>query len=189
MSHDPTALPAHLPTPVDDGATDHLPGSVLPPLTLPATTGGVVDLRRLSTDRRLVVFAYPRTGRPGVDPPAGWDEIPGARGCTPQACAFRDLAAQFETLGVQVFGLSTQDPDYQHEVATRLHLPYSLLSDAELRLTRALNLPTFEVDGMRLLRRLTMIIRSGVIERALYPVFPPDEAAVQALSAVQALPR
>ncbi|MDP9444491.1 MAG: peroxiredoxin [Actinomycetota bacterium] len=189
MSHDPTMLPAHLPAPVDDGATDHLPGSTLPQLALLATAGGAVDLRHLSTERQLVVFAYPRTGRPGVDPPTGWDEIPGARGCTPQACAFRDLAAHFEALGAQVFGLSTQDPDYQREAATRLHLPYSLLSDVDLRLTHALDLPTFEVDGMRLLRRFTMLIRGGVVERVLYPVFPPDQAAAQALSAVQAMPR
>lgn len=186
MSHDPSALPAGLPAPVDDGAADLLPGRVLPDIALSATTGGPVDLRRHSAGRRLVVFAYPRTGRPGVDPPTGWDEIPGARGCTPEACAFRDLTAQFATLHVEVFGLSSQDPDYQLEAATRLHLPYALLSDADLAFSQALGLPTFEVDGTTLLRRLTMIVRDGVVEQVLYPVFPPDRAADDALAAVRA---
>jgi peroxiredoxin len=185
MSHDPSALPAGLPAPVDDGAADLLPGRVLPDTALPATTGGRVDLRRHGAGRRLVVFAYPRTGRPGVDPPTGWDEIPGARGCTPEACAFRDLAAQFASLHVEVFGLSSQDPDYQLEAATRLHLPYALLSDADLAFSQALGLPTFEVDGTTLLRRLTMIVRDGVVEQVLYPVFPPDRAADEALAALR----
>lgn len=125
MSHDPSALPAGLPAPVDDGAADLLPGRVLPDIALPATTGGPVDLRRHGAGKRLVVSAHPRTGRPGVDPPTGWDEIPGARGCTPEACASRDLAAQFATLHVEVFGRSSQDPDHQLEAATRLHLPHA----------------------------------------------------------------
>lgn len=127
---------------------------------------------------------YPRTGRPGIDPPTGWDDIPGARGCTPEACSFRDLTDLFTAVGAQVLGLSTQDPDYQLEAATRLQLPYPLLSDADLQLTTALRLPTFTVDGMTLLRRLTMIVRDGVVERVRYPVFPPDQAAANALEAL-----
>nr|WP_218123478.1 peroxiredoxin [Quadrisphaera sp. DSM 44207] len=184
MLHDPTVLPDDLPAPVDDGAAAHLPGAVLPPVPLRATTGGAVDLAERSRGRRLVVFAYPRTGRPGHDLPTGWDEIPGARGCTPQACSFRDLSAQFEALGVEVFGLSAQDPAYQAEAAARLHLPYALLSDEHLQLTGALRLPTFEVDGMVLLRRLTMLVEDGRVQRVLYPVFPPDRAAADALVAV-----
>jgi peroxiredoxin len=184
VSHDPTALPAHLPVPVDDGAADHLPGATVPALDLVATSGGTVDLRERSAGRRVVIFAYPRTGRPGVDLPVGWDDIPGARGCTPEACAFRDLTPDFGDAGAEVFGLSTQDPGYQLEAATRLLLPYPLLSDADLQLTRALRLPTFTVDGMVLLRRLTMIIRSGAIEQVLYPVWPPDRAAAEALAAL-----
>lgn len=125
MSHDPSALPAGLPAPVDDGAADLLPGRVLPDIALPATPGGPVDLRRHGAGRRLVVSAHPRTGRPGVDPPTGWDEIPGARGCTPEACASRDLAAQFATLHVEVLGRSSQDPDHQLQAAIRLHLPHA----------------------------------------------------------------
>ncbi len=143
-----------------------------------------MDLAELSWRRRCVVFAYPRTGRPGVQAPSGWDSIPGARGCTPQACGFRDLAADFARADVEVFGLSTQDPDYQFEAARRLHLPYLLLSDAELALTRALRLPTFAVDGDVLLRRLTIIVHNGHIEQVLYPVFPPDAAAGVALAAL-----
>jgi peroxiredoxin len=185
VSTDPTALPAGLPAPVDDGAADHLPGRAVPDLALPATTGGTVDLRRRSAGTRLVVFAYPRTGRPDADPLPGWDDIPGARGCTPEACAFRDLAEQFAALDAQVFGLSTQDTDYQLEAATRLHLPYPLLSDADLQFSHASGLPTFEVQGMTLLRRLTMIIRDGVVEKVLYPVFPPQQAAEDALEALR----
>ena len=179
---DPAALPDDLPTPVDDGAADHLPGQALPALPLPSTGGGTVDLLERSQGRRLVVFGYPRTGQPDVAMPAGWDDIPGARGCTPQACSFRDLSVEFAERGVQLFGLSTQEPAYQQEAAARLHLPYPLLSDADLRLTTALRLPTLTVDGVVLLRRLTMIVRDGRIERVLYPVFPPDRAAADALA-------
>jgi peroxiredoxin len=185
VTHDPTVLPAGLPAPVDDGAARHLPGRRLPALALPATDGRLIDLHRHSAGRRLVIFAYPRTGRPGVDPPARWDDIPGARGCTPEACGFRDLAEQFRALDVPVFGLSTQDTAYQSEAATRLGLPYPLVSDADLRLTRALGLPTFVVDGTTLLRRLTMIIRDGVVAQVLYPVFPPDRAAADTVAALQ----
>ena len=183
-AHDPTGLPADLPVPEDDGAADHLPGAEVPSVPLPATGGGTVDLAERSRAGTVVVFAYPRTGRPGVDPPSGWDEIPGARGCTPEACSFRDLAADFAAAGAEVFGLSTQDPAYQSEAAGRLGLPYSLLSDADLALASALGLPTFEVEGTTLLRRLTMVLRAGRVDRVLYPVFPPDRAALDALAAL-----
>ena len=185
MTHDPAALPADLPVPEDDGAADHLPGSDVPSLRLVATGGGTVDLAERSRARTVVVFAYPRTGRPGVDPPAGWDEIPGARGCTPEACAFRDLSADFAAAGAELYGLSTQDPAYQSEAALRLALTYPLLSDQHLALTTALRLPTFDVEGTTLLRRLTMVLRDGRVDRVLYPVFPPDRAATDALAALR----
>ena len=183
MRTDPP-LPPDLPVPEDDGAADHLTGADVPSIPLRATGGGTVDLAERSRAGTVVVFAYPRTGRPGVDPPAGWHQIPGASGCTPEACSFRDLAAEFADAGVEVYGLSTQDPDYQAEAAGRLGLPYSLLSDADLALASALRLPTFEVDGTTLLRRLTMVLRNGRVDRVLYPVFPPDRAALDALAAV-----
>ena len=129
--------------------------------------------------RRTIVYCYPRTGRPGETLPDGWDAIPGARGCTPQACAFRDHAADLEALGADVLGLSTQDTAYQREMVERLHLPFEVLSDAEFKLVDALQLPTFEVDGMRLIKRLTLVIRDGRIEHVFYPVFPPDSSAEQ----------
>ncbi len=185
MSSDPTALPADLPAPEDDGAADHLAGAAVPSVPLVATGGGTVDLAARSRAGTVVVFAYPRTGRPGVDPPVGWDEIPGARGCTPEACSFRDLAAEFDAAGAEVFGLSTQDPGYQAEAAARLGLPYSLLSDADLALTSALWLPTFDVEGATLLRRLTLVLRDRRVDRVLYPVFPPDRAAFDALDTLR----
>ena len=182
MTHDPTVLPPDLPVPEDDGAADHLVGAALPSLALTATDGGRVDLAERSRGRRLVVFAYPRTGRPGQDSPAGWNDIPGARGCTPEACSFRDVAGDFADRGVELFGLSTQDTDYQREAVERLHLGYLLLSDASLELTRALRLPTFEIGGETFLRRLTFVARDGRIARVQYPVFPPDRAAEDALA-------
>lgn len=179
---DPTELPADLPAPEDDGAADHLRGVPVPPLDLAATDGRRVRLDELPG--RSVVFAYPRTGRPGEEPPggeAGWNAIPGARGCTPEACSFRDEFERFREIGVRVFGLSTQDSEYQREAVERLRLPYPLLSDAELRFTRALDLPTFEVEGMTLIRRLTLIVVEGRIEDFVYPVFPPDRGAELAL--------
>jgi peroxiredoxin len=172
-------LPDDLPVPEDDGAADGLRGSVLPPVWLPATDGTQVPLAGLPG--RSVVFAYPRTGKPGESSLGGdesWDSIPGARGCTPQACAIRDSHASFEALGVRVFGLSTQTPEDQREAAERLQLSYPLLSDPDA----ALGLPTFEVEGVTLYRRLTLIVRDGVVEDAIYPVFPPNEAAEQALA-------
>jgi peroxiredoxin len=175
-THDPNILPADLPVPEDDGAAHHLAGMRLPKVALQATDGTQVDLARLAG--RTVVYIYPRTGRPGVALPDGWDAIPGARGCTPQSCSFRDHFAELKALGVaHLFGLSTQDTDYQREAVDRLHLPFAILSDAGLQLTHALGLPTFEVAGMTLLKRMVLVIDDGVIAKAFYPVFPPDESA------------
>jgi peroxiredoxin len=179
---DPTVLPTDLPAPRDDGAADHLSGLPVPDVALPSTDGDDVRLSRL--EGLSVVFAYPRTGRPGEEPlggEAGWNAIPGARGCTPQACAIRDSHDRFAALGARVFGVSTQSPADQREAAARLHLPYLLLSDEGLALASALRLPTFEVEGHRLLVRLTLVVRDGVVRGALYPVFPPDRAAASAL--------
>ena len=179
--HDPHVLPADLPAPVDDGAADHLPGVELPALRFDATTGASLELRELARDT-LVLYAYPRTGRPGVDPPAGWDEIPGARGCTPQSCAFRAHNAELKALGARVAGLSTQTTEYQREAAERLHLPFPLLADPELRLAEALDLPTFTVAGEALYKRLTLIARQARIVKVFYPVFPPDRNAEEVLA-------
>ena len=176
----PTELPADLPRPVDDGACDHLPGLAMPAVWLPSTAGRMVDLGALSAPR-TVIYCYPRTGRPGQPLPDGWDLIPGARGCTPQACAFRDHHRELADLGAEVYGLSTQTTEYQREMAERLHLPFEVLSDAGLAMVEALRLPTFEVDGMRLIRRLTLIVRDQRIEHVFYPVFPPDRSADQVM--------
>jgi peroxiredoxin len=174
--HDPTILPADLPAPLDDGAARHLPGTRLPDLALMATDGTAVNLSRLAG--RTVLYLYPRTGRPGQALPEGWDAIPGARGCTPQSCAFRDHFAELKALGVaHLFGLSTQDTGYQREAAARLHLPFAILSDEKLAFARALALPTFEVAGMTLLKRMALVIDDGVVTTVFYPVFPPDKNA------------
>jgi peroxiredoxin len=179
--HNPLQLPPDLPVPVDDGAARHLVGARWPNLALPATDGTSVNLS--SARGRSVVYAYPRTGRPGEALPTGWDAIPGARGCTPQSCGFRDHLAELAALGVgRVHGLSTQTKEDQREVVERLHLPFSLLSDAGLALKEALNLPTFTVDGMVLLKRLTMVIDGGVIGKVFYPVFPPDRSAAEVIA-------
>ena len=180
---DPTVLPDDLPVPEDDGAAAHLPGTSLPPVELPATDGTTVRLDLL--EGRTVVFAFPRTGRPGEESLGGteaWNAIPGARGCTPQACSFRDEHARFAERGVRVLGLSTQDTAYQREAVERLHLPYPLLSDEGLELAGALRLPTFEVEHTTLLKRLTLLLRDGGIDDVIYPVFPPDRSAVEALA-------
>jgi peroxiredoxin len=174
-SDDLYSLPADLPVPADDGACDHLVGMAVPSIALPSTSGEPVNLAQLPG--RTVVYAYPRTGRPDQDPPPGWDTIPGARGCTPESCSFRDHHQELRSLGARVFGLSTQDTAYQQEVAARLHLPFDLLSDADLALTGALRLPTFVVEAMTLLKRLTLVINDGRIEHVWYPVFPPDTHA------------
>ena len=177
-----------IPAPPDDGAARHLMGGRLAAGALRATDGATVDLSALPG--RVVVYAYPRTGRPGVANPDGWDLIPGARGCTPQSCAFRDHFAELKALGVdRLFGLSTQSPDYQREAAERLHLPFPLLSDERLALARAMRLPTFETAGMTLLKRLTLVIRKGTIEHVFYPVFPPDRNADEVLAWLMARQR
>ncbi|HYY38599.1 MAG TPA: peroxiredoxin [Xanthobacteraceae bacterium] len=179
--HDPTVLPADLPVPQDDGAARHLTGMRLPSVSLEATDGSQVDLSKLSG--RTVVYIYPRTGVPGRSMPDGWNEIPGARGCTPQSCGFRDHFAELERLGVaRVFGLSTQDSAYQREAVERLHLPFAVLSDERLELARALKLPTFEVAGMTLLKRMALVIDDGVITKLFYPVFPPDKNAEEVIA-------
>ncbi len=183
--HDPTLLPENLPAPKDDGAARHLPGMRLPDLALPATDGSAVNFARLGG--RTIIYAYPRTGRLGAQLPTGWDAIPGARGCTPQSCGFRDHFAELQKAGVaHLFGLSTQDTAYQREAAERLHLPFAILSDEKLALARALRLPTFTVDGMTLLKRLTLVIDAGTITHAIYPVFPPDQSAADTLAWLQA---
>jgi peroxiredoxin len=186
-AQNPYELPNDLPVPEDDGSADHLPGMRLPPISLASTAGEVVDLSALPG--RTVVYCYPMTGRPDRSLPTGWDEIPGARGCTPQSCSFRDHHAELRALGASVFGLSTQDTDYQSEAATRLHLPFALLSDADLAFARALGLPTFEVDGMVLLKRLTLVIDEGWIEKVFYPVFPPDRSAEEVVEWLEDLER
>jgi peroxiredoxin len=174
--HDPGELPDNLPAPADDGAASHLTGLRLPSLQLAATDGSNIDLSALKG--RTVVYIYPRTGRPGVEPPDGWDAIPGARGCTPQSCSFRDHFAELRALGVvHLFGLSVQDTDYQREAGERLHLPFSLLSDARLALASDLQLPTFRIGDMTLLKRMVLIIEDGKIAKYFYPVFPPDKSA------------
>jgi peroxiredoxin len=173
-------LPEGIPVPTDDGAADHLPGMEVPSVALVSTSGETVDLSSLSGT--TVVYCYPMTGRPDRDLPQGWDEIPGARGCTPQSCSFRDHHAELRDLGARVFGLSTQDTEYQREAVGRLHLPFELLSDEQLAFAEALGLPTFEADGMTLLKRLTLIIEDGRIEKVFYPVFPPGKNAEEVLA-------
>ena len=191
-ARDPMVLPGNLPRPRDDGAASHLPGMALPPLMLPSTQGG---LMRVDTPPegfgRLVVYAYPMTGLPGIDNPQGWEDIPGARGCTPESCGFRDHAAEMEAAGAAVAGLSTQSTAYQEEAAKRLRLPFPLLSDYGLQLRNELRLPVFtaqlrpEHDGggsRTLLKRLTLVVSGGVIEKVFYPVFPPDQHADEVLA-------
>jgi peroxiredoxin len=173
-------LPTNLPQPVDDGAAVHLVGMILPRLCLRSTAGRIVDLSELRA-LRTVIYCYPMTGVPGTPLPENWDAIPGARGCTPQACNFRDHHQEFFQLGTEVFGLSTQTTEYQREMADRLHLPFEVLSDAAFQLCDLLRLPTFEAAGMRLLKRLTLIVRDGRIERVFYPVFPTNQSADQVI--------
>ena len=179
--HNPLVLPNDLPVPQDDGGARHLNGLKLPALALTATDGSQVDLSRLAG--RTVVYIYPRTGVPGRAPPDGWDAIPGARGCTPQSCSFRDHFAELKRLGVaHLYGLSTQDTAYQREAVERLHLPFPILSDADLKLTRAINLPTFAAAGMTLLKRMALVIDDGAISKVFYPVFPPDKSAEEVIT-------
>ena len=168
-------LPENLPVPEDDGACDHLTGMKLPPLPLPSTSCESVDLSGLPG--RSVVYCYPMTGRPDRELPEGWDDIPGARGCTPQSCGFRDQHAEIRGLGARVFGLSTQSTGYQAEAAERLGLPFELLSDENLAFAESLGLPTFEADGQTMVKRLTLVVDDGRIEKVFYPIFPPGENA------------
>jgi peroxiredoxin len=177
------ALPPDLPVPVDDGAADRLLGMRLPAIALVSTRGGSVDVAAAAAKARtLVLYVYPRTGTPGEPSPDGWDAIPGARGCTPQSCAFRDHHAELRTLGADVIGLSAQPTAEQAAFAAREHLPFALLSDRALRLARALTLPTFEAGGMRLYKRITLVVEDAAIAKAFYPVFPPDRNAADVIT-------
>jgi peroxiredoxin len=180
---DISRLPPDLPVPVDDGACDHLPGQRLPEIALRSTGGGDVVLA--SFPGWTVVYTYPRTGEDGLAPPPGWNEIPGARGCTPQTCGFRDQHRELTALGAAVFGMSTQTSDYQREMVERLHVPFEVLSDADLEMVHALRLPTFTFREMTLTKRVTMFLRDGVIEHVIYPVFPPDRSAEEAVRWLQ----
>jgi peroxiredoxin len=185
---DPNQLPADLPEPQDDGAADHLAGLRMPALTLPSTSGDRIALDGLGPGR-TILYLYPLTGRPGVDLPEGWNSIPGARGCTPEACGFRDHHADLLAAGAaRVLGLSSQDTQYQQEVVDRLDLPFAMLSDTELSLARSLRLPTFAAGGSTLFTRLTLVIHDGVIEHAFYPVFPPNEHAGEVLAWLRSHP-
>jgi len=165
-------LPTDLPVPQDDGSCNHLVGMPLPNVALLATDGSMVNLSQLAG--RLVIYCYPMTGQPNVPLPEGWDQIPGARGCTPQSCAFRDHYQELQALNANVFGLSVQSTEYQREMATRLHLPFQVLSDEHYQFQKALNLPTFVAAGMTLLKRVTLISHQGRIEAVHYPIFPSD---------------
>ena len=172
MTTNLSELPKDLPSPADDGAASHLEGTSFPNLALPSTDGGSVNFATLRS--RNVLYIYPMTGQPGVPLPDGWDAIPGARGCTPQACSYRDHYAELKSLNTDVFGLSVQSTGDQKEARDRLHLPFQLLSDSSLRLKQLLRLPTFTVGEMELYKRLTMIVEDGRITKVFYPVFPPD---------------
>jgi peroxiredoxin len=174
-------LPANLPRPTDDGGARHLQGAAMPDLELPSTANRRVNLSKIGAPR-VVIYAYPMTGRPDRQLPKGWDDIPGARGCTPETCGFRDHHQDLAKLRTEVFGVSTQDTPYQQEMVKRLEVPFEVLSDDHLLLTRALNLPTFTVDGMTLMKRLTLVVKNGRIEHVFYPVFPPDKHAEEVIA-------
>lgn len=180
-------LPADLPVPIDDGACAHLAGMRVPSLTLESTAGRTVLLSDLPG--WTVVYCYPRTGEDGLEPPPGWNEIPGARGCTPQTCGFRDRYSAFRAIGAEVFGMSTQTTEYQREMVDRLDVGFEILSDVRLEMANALRLPTFIVRDMILIKRLTLFINNGVIEHIIYPVFPPDRSAEAALQWLAGVPR
>lgn len=189
MTSDYRSLPPDLPAPVDDGAADHLPGMPVPAVRLRSTQGGEIDLAAAAAGpARLVVYVYPRTGTPGEPLIEGWDDIPGARGCTPQSCAFRDSVDAFAAHGATLLGISTQSPADQAEFAARERIPYPLLSDERLALARELRLPTFEAGGLTHYKRLTFVAREGRIEHAFYPVFPPDRNAADVLAWLEAAP-
>lgn len=171
-------LPDNLPVPKDDGACSHLLGTSLPNMELPTTNGQLIDF---SSIKSVVIYCYPMTGRPDTQLPDGWEQIPGARGCTPQSCSFRDHYRELQALDTEVYGLSTQATDDQQEAKSRLHLPFELVSDINLDFIKELNLPTFQVEGMILTKRVTLIAQNGLISKVFYPVFPPDENADQVL--------
>jgi peroxiredoxin len=175
------SLPDDLPVPLDDGACDHLNGLTLPNLILRSTLNRDLNLFETSKSK-TVFFFYPRTGRPDEPAPIGWDQIPGARGCTPQSCGYRDAHSKFHDLGIQIFGVSTQTTDFQQELVRRIHLPFEVLSDSEFKLTESLRLPTFEFNSMRLLRRLALFVENSTVQKVFYPVFPPNENASQVLT-------
>jgi len=174
-------LPPNLPVPTDDGAASHLTGMTVPAITLVSTSNRRINLADLARER-TVIYCYPRTGAPGQPVPKTWDDIPGARGCTPESCGFRDHYHALQALHVRVFGLSTQTTEYQREAVERLHLPFEILSDVDFTLTNALRLPTFEFEGVRLLKRLTLVVSAGKIEKVFYPVFPPDKHAEEVIA-------
>jgi peroxiredoxin len=181
-------LPKDLPVPVDDGACKHLPGMAVPSIALQSTKDRRVDLSKEESPR-VVVYCYPRTGRPGQPIRPDWDAIPGARGCTPETCAFRDHHRDLQKLGAEVFGFSTQTTEYQKEMVERLHVPFEVLSDADLAFVRALRLPTFEYEGQTLVKRLTLVLSSRRIEKVFYPVFPPDGHAAEVIAWLGSHPR
>jgi len=176
-------LPDNLPVPADDGACDHLSGLKLPDITLTTTSGSQINLSKLK--ETVVLYFYPMTGRPDMNLPDGWDAIPGARGCTPQACAFRDHHAELKSLETDVYAISTQAQQYQKEAKERLHLPFDLISDKGLELKKALSLPTFVVENKELFKRLTLIVKDSAIVKVFYPVFPPDENPDNVISWLQ----
>ena len=176
-----TELPANLPRPKDDGGARHLKGMAMPDLELPSTANRLINLSKISAPR-IVVYAYPMTGQPGKALPPGWDDIPGARGCTPETCGFRDHHKDLAKLHAEVFGVSTQSTEYQQEMVKRLEVPFEVLSDEHFALTHALRLPTFTVEGMTLMKRLTLIVANGRIEHVFYPVFPPDKHAEEVIA-------
>jgi peroxiredoxin len=185
---DLTQLPPDLPVPEDDGAADHLPGTAMPHLGLPTTAGRSLLLDQLG-DGRVVIYVYPLTGRPDVDLPDGWDNIPGARGCTAEACDFRDHHSDLLAAGASaVYGLSSQSQEYQRELVERLHLPFEMISDTELVLARQLSFPTFRAGGVDLYRRMTLVVRAGRVEHAFYPVFPPNTHAQQVITWLEGRP-
>lgn len=173
-------LPPDLPVPVNDGAARHLTGMLMPDVELLSTAGRMLNLSNLNSPR-TIIYCYPMTGVPGQPLPEGWDAIPGARGCTPQTAGFRDHYSEFSALGVAVFGCSTQTSEYQRQMADRLHLPFEVLSDSHWKFGDALRLPAFEVNGARLMKRLTLVVHANRIEHVFYPVFPPDESASEVL--------
>lgn len=188
MTNNYNTLPEGLPVPIDDGQAAHLEGLQLLDMSLPSTDGQNFSFGINSNPKKLVIYVYPLTGQPNVALPDDWDEIPGARGCTPQACDFSDHHQQFTSLNTQVFGLSTQTTAYQLALKNRLHLPFNLLSDADLKLKQSLNLPTFKVDNLILYKRLTLIIEENRIKKVFYPVFPPNQHASQVLDWLKSHP-